>query len=68
MEIKLLIRTDDGNEIAVDLEPYRVNAVVKFLGLDVEDGVVVMNRRKWKRKSKNLISDKQLSLFGEIES
>ena len=64
-DIKLLICTDDGNEIAVELEPQRVKAVISLLGLEVENGEVTMTHRKWnrKRENKNLILDKQLSLF-----
>jgi hypothetical protein len=67
-DIKLLIRTDDGNEIAVELESQRVKAVISLLGLDVENGAVTMTPRKWKRKNKNLILSGQKSFsFNEGE-
>ena len=63
--IKLLIRLADGKDIEIELEPQRVKAVISVLGLEVKNGAVTMTRRKWKRENKNLISDKQLSLFGK---
>ena len=64
-DIKLLIRLTDGKNVEVGLEPQRVKAVVKLLGLEVDGEIVTMVRRKWRRENKNLISDKQLSLFGK---
>jgi len=61
--IKLLIETDSDETIEVELERWRVDAVIKLLGLEIESGETIMNRRKWKRENKVLISDKQLSLF-----
>lgn len=63
-DIRLLIYTNDGKEIGVELEPQRVRAVVKLLGLEYDGSDVVMTRRKWKRENKVLIPAGQGNLFG----
>jgi hypothetical protein len=68
-DIRLFIRTDDGREIDVELEPQSVKAVVKLLGLEIEGEAVTMTRRKRNRESKALISDgSQQPLFGSVEA
>jgi len=54
-DIKLLIQADNGNIVEVELEQQRVRAVIKLLGLKLDNsGGVTMTRRKWKRENKNL--------------
>jgi len=54
-DIKLLIQADNGNIVEVELEQQRVRAVIKLLGLELDNGGgVAMARRQWKRENKNL--------------
>jgi len=40
--IKLLVLVDNGNMVEVELEPHRLEAVVKLLGLDFDGSNVTV--------------------------